>query len=447
MNNKLAFTALCMGFFMVILDVTIVNVALPTLAYYFTTTLTGVLWVVDGYTLTFAALLLLVGSLSDRFGAKIIFQIGLLAFVLTSLGCALSSSITMLVGFRLLQGAAGALLLPSSLALITNLYPDKKQQAQAIGIWAALGGIACSSGPFLGGLLTSLFSWRSIFLVNVLIGVASFFLVSRYFNALVKHSLHKITFDYLGQLAGVLTIFLLAFGLIKASHYGWNSHIILASFIGSAVFLLLFLTVESQTKHPMLPLTLFSNKVTTMALLVTLVLNLVFYGELFMMPFYFENLRHYSVFMTGLAILPLPGLALIGSYLGGKFTTEMGSAKTIFIGLLIAAIGFFTLLMLKETTPNYIWLIMPFFAIGFGVSFTTPAMTFAAMHSVEPQRAGIAAAVLNSSSQIGSLIGVAAFGTIAALASSFIAAMHVTLIIAGILFCITAFLSLFIMQS
>ena len=197
----------------------------------------------------------------------------------------------------------------------------------------------------------------------------------------------------------------------------------------------------------MLPLNLFRNRVTAMGLIAAMILNLSFYGELFMIPFYFQNLRHYSVFMTGLAILPLPGLAVIGSYLGGKLIAKIGSAKIIFIGLLIASLGFFALLTLAETTPNYIWIMIPFLAIGFGVSFATPAMTFAAIHSVAQERAGIAAAVLNTISQVGSLIGVAVFGTIAATSKNFMSAMHITLLLAGAMFFITAFLSLFLMKK
>ena len=193
-NKKLAFSALCMGFFMVILDVTIVNVALPTIANYFHAVLARLKWVVDGYTLTFAGLLLFVGSLCDHFGAKKIFQLGLLLFALTSLGCAISPTITILIFFRLLQGAAGALLLPSSLALISNIYREKEQQAHAIGIWAALGGVACASGPFLGGLLTTIFSWRAIFLVNLLIGVVSFFLIINCIADVEKKESGKIKF-------------------------------------------------------------------------------------------------------------------------------------------------------------------------------------------------------------------------------------------------------------
>ncbi len=443
-RTTLAFSALCMGFFMVILDVTIVNVALPTIANYFTSTLSGLQWIVAGYTLTFAGLLMLVGSLSDHFGAKKIFQLGLILFSLTSLGCALSPTIAVLVFFRLLQGAAGALLLPSSLTLITDLYHDQEQCAKMIGIWAALGGVACASGPFLGGLLTSLFSWRAIFFVNVIIGLVSFIIIAHSICDVTKQHTPGIKFDFLGQIMGFITIFLLAYGLIEANTYGWHSPIIVTCFFGSALALLTFLLIESKVAHPMLPLAFFHNRMCTLGLITALILNFVFYGELFMIPFYFENMRHYSVFVTGLAILPLPGLALIGSYLGGKYTAQLGAPKIIFLGLLIAAIGFFALLTLQPTTPNYVWIMIPFLAIGFGVSFTTPAMTFAAISSVPQERSGIAAAILNTGNQVGSLIGVAVFGTIAAISASFILAMHITLIIAGILFLVTAFWSLLV---
>ena len=397
MKKTLAFSALCMGFFMVILDVTIVNVALPTIANYFKTHLSALQWIVDGYTLTFAGLLMLVGSLCDYVGAKKIFQLGLIAFALTSLGCALSPSVTILILCRLFQGAAGALLLPSSLALITAIYQEEKQRATAIGIWAALGGVACASGPFLGGLLTSFFSWRMVFFVNVLIGLISFFIMVYSMPLTEKVVRARVKFDFLGQLFGFITIFLLAYGLIEAGFYGWSNPVIICCFVISATSLICFLAIESKVKHPMLPLTLFRNRVTVMALIASLVLNLAFYGELFMIPFYFETIRHYSVLITGLAILPLPSLAIVGSYLGGKLTATLGPAKIIGIGFIIAAIGLLALLPLQQTTPAYVWMMIPFFIIGFGVSFATPAMTFAAIHSVEQQRSGMIAAVLYSS--------------------------------------------------
>lgn len=444
LQRKLAFMALCMGFFMVILDVTIVNVALPSIAQSIHTSISGLQWVVDAYTLTFASLLLLVGSLSDYFGAKIIFKTGLMTFVLTSLGCGLSRNLNWLIFFRLLQGASGALLLPSSLAMIVNIYQEEKERARAIGVWAALGGLACASGPFLGGVLTSLLAWPMIFFVNVLIGSISFYLITRFHTMDSRN--RKVKFDFWGQILGIMFIFPLAYGLIEASIYGWSNSWIISCFIISLIALIAFLIIEKKTMYPMIPLNLFHNRTTAMAIVVALILCFCFYGQLFMMPFYFENIRHYSVLLTGLAILPLPSLALLGSYLGGKLTAKIGAGIIIFTGLLIAALGFFVLLFLKEATPAYVWLILPFFAIGFGVSLATPAMTFAAIHSVSSERSGIAAAVSNTSSQIGSLIGVAVYGTLAVLSPNFMSAMHVTLLISGIMYLVTACLSIILME-
>ena len=445
-QQTIAFTALCMGFFMVILDVTIVNVTLPTIARYFQTDLSNLQWVVDGYTLMFAGLLLLVGALSDYYGPKIIFQIGLLAFSITSLACALSPSIHALIIFRLIQGASGSLLIPPSLALINTIYKDEKKRASAIGTWAALGGMACASGPFLGGLITSFISWRAIFAVNLIIGIISWALITRSVGS-TKPTSKRMSFDFMGQAYGFITILFLAVGLIEASTYGWESPYIIASFFIALASFLLFLRTESRVKHPMVPLNFFRNKIMSCSLFVAMILNLTFYGILFTMPFYFENARHYTVFITGLALLPLPGLAVIGSYLGGKFTGTIGAGKVIFIGMLIAAIGFYALLDIGRTTPAYVWIMIPFFAIGFGVSFTTPAMTFGAIHAVDESRAGIAAAVLNTVNQVGSLIGVAVFGTILALSPNLMAGMHSTLTIAGSLFVIAAVVSILVMRQ
>lgn len=440
-----AFYALCMGFFMVILDTTIVNVTLPSIANYFHTTLTHLQWVIGGYSLTFAGLLLFAGSLTDRFGGKIIFQTGLIAFAITSLGCAVSPSINLLIFFRLLQGASGALLLPPSLALINIIYQEKEQRAKAIGIWAALGGVACASGPFLGGLITHLISWRAIFSINIIIGLANFFLISRCVDS-VKGIVNKIKFDFVGQATGFIAISLLAYALIEASIYSWKNPIIIVCIITSLLAFIIFLIAEARTNHPIVPLNLFRNKMTSTGLLVTMILNLSFYGSLFTMPFYFEHSRHYTVLTTGLALLPLPGLAVMGSYLGGKCTGKFGPAKIMFIGLSMAAVGFLALLTIGETTPNYIWLAIPFLVIGFGVSFTTPAMTFAAIHAVEEKRQGIAAGVLNMIRQVGSLIGVAIFGTIINTSKTLVSGMHTTFLIAGTLFLVTAFLSLLVMR-
>ncbi len=442
-KEGISFMALCMGFFMIILDVTIVNVALPVIASYFSTTLSKLQWVVDGYTIAFVGLLLVVGWLSDYFGAKKIFLLGLILFSITSLSCALASSIFLLIFFRFLQGASAAFLLPSSLSLINNIYQDPKEKAQAIGIWASLGGVACASGPFLGGVLTAVISWRAIFLINILIGCTSYLVVSRTIvSAKLKCKAGKI--DFLGQIVGFIALLFLVFALIEVCNYGLNG-LIMTCLALSISMLLLFIFIEHKVKNPMIPLWIFRNKMTSMGLAVSAILNLCFYGALFTMPFYFANIRHYSTLRVGLALLPLPGLAVIGSYLGGKVISKWGAALVIFIGFFIAACGFLALIELEQNAPIYLWIMLPFLAIGFGVSFATPAMTFAVLHSVQSEYEGILSAVLNIFNQVGNLIGVAIFGSIVIAAHSFVSGMHIMFTIIGITFLITAFSSVMIM--
>jgi DHA2 family methylenomycin A resistance protein-like MFS transporter len=439
-KQTIAFAALCMGFFMVILDVTIVNVTLPTLANYFATGITDMQWVVDGYTLMFAGFLLLIGTLTDHFGAKTLFKIGLITFSLTSLGCALSNSIYFLVSFRLLQGVSGALILTPSLALINTIYKDDKKRANAIGIWASIGGIACASGPFLGGLFTTFLTWRSIFAINIIIGIISFILVTKNIEETKpKHS--KINFDFKGQLFGFVSIVALAFGLIEAGRLGWNSNIIIGCFSITIVSFILFIFNEKVTKEPMIPLSVFKNKMMSFSLIVSMILNLTFYGVLFTLPFYFHVAREYSVFITGLALLPLPSFAVIGSYLGGKSISKIGASRVMFFGLFIAAMGFFCLINIGETSPAYIWIMIPFFIIGFGVSFATPAMTYGAINSVESERFGMASSILNTCNQIGSVIGVAIFGTLIS-KTNIVPAVQNILLISGTLFLVASIIAL-----
>lgn len=444
-REGLAFIALCMGFFMIILDVTIVNVALPTITSYFETTLSKLQWVVAGYTLAFACCLLLVGSLTDYFGAKKIFLLGLIFFSITSLSCALADSIWILIFCRILQGAAAAFLLPSSLALINSIFEEQHQKAKAIGMWAALGGVACATGPFLGGILTATFSWRAVFLVNLIISFISYVLAFTCIAISISKK-NIIKMDVPGQIIAFSAVFILAFALIEIGNTGFTKSIFIY-FIISFLLSALFIYLENRVEYPMMPLSLFKNRMISMGLIVSGILNLCFYGALFTLPFYFANIRHYSTFVVGLALLPLPALAVFGSYLGGKCTGGFGPARVIFIGFVIAAIGFLTLLELNNSTPPYVLIMLPFLTIGFGVSFATPAMTFAVIHSASKEYEGTVSAILNIFNQIGNLMGVAIFGTIAITATSFIHGLHIIFLIIGITFLVTAASSLVIMKK
>src|SRR3990167_8955345 len=224
-SKHLPLIALCLGFFMVIMDVTIVNIALPSMSKNLHGNISWLQWVVDGYTLTFACLLLSAGNLADRVGAKSTYLLGLILFTIASLACGLLSNFLMLIAMRLLQGIGAALLVPTSLALINASYENKKERAYAMGIWSAIGGIAGAAGPVLGGFLVFYFGWRSVFFVNAPIGLIVFFMTKKF--VVNPSPSGKGHFDVLGQLLGVISIAALAFSLIEAGRMGFSSHLVI----------------------------------------------------------------------------------------------------------------------------------------------------------------------------------------------------------------------------
>lgn len=429
-NKRISLIALCLGFFMVIIDVTIVNVALPTIAKSLNGGISWLQWVVDGYTLTFACLLLSAGHVADKVGAKAAFLWGLGLFALTSLACGMSFNFLLLTIFRLLQGAAAALLVPTSLALINASYRNRQERARAIGVWGSIGGIAAASGPLLGAILTAWFSWRAVFFVNIPIGVIGILLTLKYVPNPIGSG--KNHFDFLGQIIGIISVAALAFALIEAGRLGWLSELVIVSFVIFLVAFVFFLLIEHRASSPMFPLRLFESQTFSASIFIGMVLSLGFYGVLFFLPLYFQQLRGYSVLMTGLAILPLPGLAAISSYFAGRVVSVTGPQLPIVIGLTLGAIAFFTLLMMGEHSPPYFLLILPLAAVGLGGSFTMPAATIAALNAVPERRGGIASGAFNTSRQIGTLIGVAISGTTINTAPHFIAGVHITLIICGV---------------
>lgn len=322
-SQIMPFIALCLGFFMVIIDVTIVNVALPSLAVGLKANMSGLQWIMDGYTLTFAGLLLSAGFLSDRVDAKSACLWGLIVFVAASIGCGLANSLSVLIICRLLQGIGAAVIVPSSLKLIHSLYENQEERARAIGLWASVSGIAAASGPIMGALLISWLGWRAVFFVNVPIGIIGILFAIKY--VLKKRPVNRDgNFDILGQLLGITSIGSLAFGLIEAGKLGWLSEKVVGGFCVFLVTFTAFLITERRAKSPMFPLHFFKSKTFSVSIAVGMIINLGFYGELFIFPLYFQQLREYSVLMTGLAILPMPAFVVIASYLGGKLASIRG---------------------------------------------------------------------------------------------------------------------------
>lgn len=408
---RLTLIAASFGFFMVILDTTIVNVALPDIQRALETSIAGLQWVVDGYSLVFASLLLTTGALSDRIGSKKVFLAGLVLFVLTSALCGMAPSLTVLIVARLLQGVGAALLVPASLALISHAYPDRRARAGAIGIWAAISAVGAAAGPVAGGILVQDAGWRSVFLVNVPVGIIGILITLRF--AIETPAIARRSLDLVGQCAGIVMLSTLTFALIEGHASGWNSLPVLLAFLICIVALITFLIVEQRNSSPMLPLTLFRMPTFSAATCIGVLLNFSFYGLIFLLSVFFQQVQGYSAIDTGLRLLPLTVTNVIATSLSGRLTGRIGPRMPIAAGLLFCALGIFTFLLLGNApgTFSQVLSILSFLAIGFGGSFPVPALTAAILGTVKREQSGIASGVLNASRQAGGVFGVAVLGS------------------------------------
>jgi MFS transporter, DHA2 family, methylenomycin A resistance protein len=413
------------GFLMISLDATIVNVALPTLGRELDAGLTQLQWVVDGYTLMFAGLLLTGGSLGDRLGARRVFACGLGLFVLASLACGLAASPAMLIAARFVQGVGAAAQLPASLAMIRHGYPDPAGRTRAIAIWAAAGGAAVAAGPVLGGLLIAGLGWRSLFLVNLVIGAAGLLLTTR---AGAPPAGTGRRLDLPGQLAAVLALCALTFGLIEGGARGWSSVPVLAALVVAVVGGGLFVWWERRTAEPMLPMRLFAHPAFSSASAVGFAMNFSYYGIVFLLSLFLQNERGDSALVTGLMFLPMTATVTAANLLGGRLTGRLGPKLPMVGGQLVFAVGLLGLLCAGHTAPNWvIWLAM--LPIGIGGGVTVPAMTSALLEAVEPAYAGVASGELNAARQVGGAVGVALFGTL--VAGDFLTGLRLSLAIAS----------------
>ncbi len=423
MRRHLPLLAICLGYFMVILDATIVNVALPSIGRDLGGGVGGLQWVIDAYTVVFAGLLLSAGSIGDLIGSRKVLDTGLGLFTAASAACALAPSVPVLVGARVAQGLGAALMVPSSLALLRAAYQDTAERARAVGAWGGVAGIAAASGPILGGVLVSIANWRAVFLVNLPVGLLAMWLSYRHLPRAGERS--DAGLDPPGQVLGVLTLTLLTLGLIEGGSSGWGSPLALIGLIGFVPALVGFIAVERGARNPMLPLQLFSNRTFSGATFVGLAINLGFYGQLFAMSLYFQSVRGFSALETGLALLPEGVFVALSSVLSGRLTSRTGPRVPMLVGLLIGTAGFAALTVAGGSTP-YELLVPGLIAAGFGMAFTMPAATAATIEAAPAERAGIASGVLNAARQAGGAIGVALLGTLLA-GSTFVSGLHLAM--------------------
>lgn len=427
LGSRLPLIAVCLGYFMVILDVTVVTVAVPAVGAALRTGVTELQWVVDGYTLAFAGLLLFSGGLTDRLGGRPVFLAGLAVFVLTSAGCGAAPMAGLLVFARLAQGAGAALMVPASLSLLQAAYPGAAARARAFGVWGTIAGVAAGAGPVLGGVLVSALGWRAVFLVNLPIGITAMLLTVRYVPGRPATRTRR-GLDLPAQAAAVVSLTGLTTGLIEAGSpsMGWTHPLVLGAFATFAAGLAAFLALEQRSRAPMLPLSLFHARDFSASAAVGVLLNLGFYGWLFIGPLYFQHVHHYSALRTGLALLPTSGVVAVSSALAGRVTARTGPALPMAIGLLIGAAGLAGWLV-AAPGASYPLLIAPMILVGFGMAFTMPASTAAIMRAAPDHNSGAASAVFTTARQVGSAIGVALFGTFAA--GGLVGGLHVGVVV------------------
>jgi DHA2 family methylenomycin A resistance protein-like MFS transporter len=323
---------------MVIVDATIVNVALPSIGKELGGGVSALQGVVDAYTVAFAGLLLSAGSLGDRLGARRVFDPGLVLFTAASAACTVAPSVTILIGARVAQGIGAALLVPSSLALLRAAYEKPAERARAVGAWGAIAGVGAASGPVLGGVLVGLISWRAVFLVNVPLGILGLVLAAKHLPKAGERTAGG--FDPPGQVIGVLALTLLTFGLIEGGDVGWTSPLALVPLLAFVPATAGLIAVERHASDPILPLSLFRSRTFSGASFVGLAINLGFYGQLFALSLYFQHVRGYSALVTGLAVLPEGVFVALSSILSGRVTSRTGPRVPMLAGLLCGTAGF-----------------------------------------------------------------------------------------------------------
>jgi DHA2 family methylenomycin A resistance protein-like MFS transporter len=428
-GKALTLAAMSLGYGVVQLDVTIVNTALSNIGGSLGGGIAELQWVVSAYTIAFAALILSAGALGDRLGAKRVFMGGFAIFTAASLACAAAPSVGLLIAARAVQGLGAAILVPNSLALLNHAYPDERGRGRAVGIWAAGASLALTAGPLAGGVLVAAAGWRSIFLVNLPIGLAGLWLTWRYTTDTPQSASREL--DPLGQLAAIAALGSLAAAIIEGGVLGFGHPLVFAGLAVFATTTILFLWQERRAAQPMLPLALFRRRLFSLTALDGLLVNVAFYGLIFVLSLYFQDVNGRSAFATGLAFVPMMGTVLPANLIAPRLAERLGAPAVIAAGAVIAALGALGLLGLGPQT-RYWTILVQLLALGGGLGLLVPPLTASLLGSVEKARSGIAAGVLNATRQTGSVLGVALFGAVISRSADFLTGARWTLVAAAL---------------
>jgi EmrB/QacA subfamily drug resistance transporter len=434
--------AVSFGLFMIMLDNTIVNVALPSIQSSLGLKISELEWVVTGYALTFGALMLTGGKLADLLGRRRMFVVGLAIFTLSSLACGLAGSAGVLIGARVVQGVGAALMNPATLSIITVTFPPR-QRGTAIGIWAGVSALALAIGPLVGGLIVERINWNWIFFINIPVGVAAILAAFAFIDE-SRDTSHEQRPDVPGLVTSALGLFALSYALIEANNYGWTSTRILASFAIAAVSLVGFVLLEQHQRLPMLELGLFRNRGFAGANAVMLLVGLAMFGVFFYVSLYVQQVLGYSPLQAGASFLPWTLLIILLAPQAGRLSDRIGPRPFVAGGMVVLAGSLFWFAHLG--VAESFWKLLPGMLLGgIGMSAAMAPVTAAAMSSVRRDKAGVGSAVLNSMRQVGGSLGIAIMGAIVASGVSsgltagdprpvaFVHGFHHALVVAGVI--------------
>lgn len=400
---------LCLSLLIIVMDNTILNVAIPSLMSDLGASNSEIQWIVDSYVLVFAGLLLTTGSLSDRFGRKGALQIGIVLFGIGSVAAAMSETATQLILTRAFMGIGGALIMPATLSILTNVFRDPTERGRAIAIWAGFSGLGVAIGPMTGGFLLEHFSWHSVFWINIPIGIAA--LVLGVFYVPTSRDERARRLDPIGAVLSIVGLASLLFGIIEGPAKGWTHGTVVAGFVVAAVTLVGFVAWELHTEHPMLEMTVFKNpRFTAASLTITLVFFALF-GSLFLMTQYWQLVHGYSPLEAGIRLLPHAATMMIVAPLSARAVERAGTKRVVVGGLVLITTGLLLLSTIEPDTP-YVVVISFFVVMASGMGMTMAPATESVMGALPRSQAGVGSAINDTTRQVGGALGVAIIGSI-----------------------------------
>jgi EmrB/QacA subfamily drug resistance transporter len=401
----------CTSLFMVGIDITVVNIALPAVGRDLNAGISGLQWTVDAYTVVMASLLMFAGSTADRLGRKRTFVVGLRVFSVVSLLCSLAPSVGLLVVFRVLQAVGGSMLTPVAMSIVTNTFTDPRERAQAVGVWGAVFGISMALGPIVGGTLVSSVGWRAIFLINIPVGIAAIALTLRFIPE--SRAPRPRRFDPVGQVAVIVLLATLTFGIIEAPSRGWSSPGIVAVFSTAGAALLAMLLYEPRREEPLIDLRFFRSIPFASAIVLSVAAFAAFGGFLFLNTLYLQEARGLSPVQAGLMTVPMAVMTVVASPLSGRIVGRRGPRLPLAISG-VCSVAACAMLTGIDAETSLAQLFAAYVLFGIGVGFVNAPITNAAVSGMPRAQAGVAAAIATTSRQVGQTLGVAVVGAIVA---------------------------------